>query len=71
MVSTITPAIANQDLLEIVARLVRLSFFINYLYYLIDSFFGSFFDFFLFVSPFHGCRIGAQTGYFGLKSIFT
>ena len=50
MVSTITPAIANQDLLEIVARLVRLSFFfINYLYYLIDSFFGSFFDLFLFV----------------------
>ena len=40
MVSTITPASASQDLLEIAARLVRLLFVINNQYYSIQSFFG-------------------------------
>ena len=39
MVSTVTPATARQDLLEIAARLVRLLFVTNNLYYLIDLFF--------------------------------
>ena len=39
MVSTITPATASQDLLEIAARLVRLLFVTNNLCYLIDLFF--------------------------------
>ena len=44
MVSTITPASASQDLLEIAATLVRLSFVTCNQYYLIYSFFDSFFD---------------------------
>ena len=44
MVSTITPAAASQDLLEIAARLVRMSFVAYNLYYLIDSWFDFFFD---------------------------
>ena len=44
MVSTITRATASQDLLDVAARLVRLSFVTCNQYYLIDSFFDSFFD---------------------------
>ena len=50
MVSTITPANASQDLLEIAVRLVRLLVIINKLYVFFLLFFVSFFDYRLFLS---------------------
>ena len=45
MVSAVTPAAANQDLVETAVRQVCLLFvIINNLYYLIDYFFDFFFD---------------------------